>query len=72
MLQSVVFLRPKWNVKTSKLWLEKKGITPLKEVDIVKKDGKISQYRYRILNPKRFKRFITKKTKDNINFIIGY
>jgi hypothetical protein len=71
-IQSVVFLTPHWK-STPKMrsWLKKNDFKPIKRVDKVKKDGKISQYRYRIKDPKKYKSFATKKTTSNLNLVIG-
>jgi hypothetical protein len=75
-LQSVVFLtdNKKWTLPKAKKWLKEHNLKLLKgkDIDKVKKGKKIVQYRFRIEDPKQFERFITKKTKDDINFIIGY
>ena len=72
-IHSIVFYRPKWNLTTSKRWIKEHNLKPIKKVHITKSvDGKITQYRYRIKNPNLFKKFITKKTNDNINIIIGF
>lgn len=73
-IHSVVFLtdNKKWSLAKTRKWLKKHDMIPIKDVDKVKVKGKISQYRYRLKDPKKFKRFITKKTKDDINFVIGF
>lgn len=67
--QAVVFFRPRWNVTKARKWLKDNKIKPMKGPDT--KLFK-NQIRFRIENPKKFKRFITKKTKDDVNFIIGF
>ena len=73
-IHSIVFLtdNKKWTIPKAKKWLKSHKLSPIKEVDKVKVKGKITQYRYRIKDPKLFKKFITKKTTDDINFVIGF
>lgn len=71
-LHSVVFLPPRWTIPKAKKWLKEHDLKPIKHVDIVKVDGVRTQLRYRIRDPKRYKKFITKKTEDDINFVIGF
>jgi len=55
-------------------WLEKYNIIPIKE-HITKEGNKIISIRYRVKDPKLFKRFITKSVYDKhgkINIIVGY
>jgi hypothetical protein len=66
-LQSIYFERYFWNYNEAINWLNKHGFEPLK-VDI-----KETQFRFRMRDPKRFKRFITKKlNKKGIYFVIGF
>lgn len=74
-IHSVVFLpdgKKKWNSQTAMAWLKKHKLKPIKRVDKVYTDGKLTQLRYRIQDPDMFKRFITKKSNADINFIIGF
>jgi len=67
-IQSVVFLRKKWNVTEARKWLKLHGnLKPIKAVD-----KNSTQLRFRLQNPKKFKRFITKKVKDDVLLIIGF
>lgn len=55
-------------------WLKHHDIHPIKE-HITKEGNKIISIRYRILDPKLFKRFTTKSHYDDhgkVNIIIGY
>ena len=67
--QSVVFFTDKgWTVPKARLWLKISGLKPIKHVD----KSLHGQLRYRLKDPKKYRRFITKKTKVGINFIIGF
>jgi hypothetical protein len=66
-VQSVRFSRKYWTTKDARNWLKKHGIAQLKRVDVAK-----NWYRYRIIEPEHFSRFITKKLPSNIELIIGY
>ena len=67
-IQAVVFLKPKWNVTKARKWLRDHKIKPKKLPDFKFKN----QIRFRIEDPKKFKRFSTKKTKDDVNLILGF
>ncbi len=66
-IQAVLFDRRVWNTRRARKWLDEKKMKRIKRVDVTNKF-----YRYRILSPLLFKRFITKKTKDGISLIIGF
>ncbi len=73
-LQSVVFLSPKWNLTSARQKFKSMGHKLLKgkKVDIVKTyQGKILQYRFRVLQPK-FKRYATKKLPNGVILILGF
>ncbi len=76
-IQSIVFIpngKNKWNSSRARAWLKTNKFNPIKRVDKLKSSetGKVIQLRYRIADPSKFKRFITKKTSEEINFIIGF
>jgi hypothetical protein len=72
-IQSVVFLRTgNWNPTKARAWLKSNKLKPIKHVDKVYVGGTVSQFRYRIKDPNKFKSFSTKKLKGGINLIIGY
>lgn len=66
-VQAILFKKDKWSSKKSLFWLKEHNYNPIKEVHITK-----NFRRYRIRNPDKFKRFITKKLKNNIDLIIGF
>ena len=69
-IHSIVFLRntkENWTATKARKWLKQHGFIPIKRVD--KKDN---QLRYRLIDPKFFKSFMTKKSKNNINLVIGF
>jgi hypothetical protein len=55
-----------WTPTLARKWLKLHGLVPIKKMRI---EG--NQLRYRIRDPELFKSFITKKTNDGINLIIG-
>jgi len=60
MLQSVVFQRKdKWTMKQMRDFLTKNNIAPLGGLGTKGVDKKETQYRWRVLDPDRFSRFIT-------------
>ena len=74
-LQSVVFLSPKWNLTSAREKFKSMGhkLYKNKKVDIVKnKQGKIQQYRFRVDNPKKYKRYASKKLPNNILLILSF
>jgi hypothetical protein len=66
-VQSVAFKRPRWSQKKSLAWVTSHGLKPMKTVHVTPK-----QLRYRLQNPKKFKRFATKKIKKGILLTIGF
>lgn len=66
-IQSIVFNKKYWDLNTSKSYLKLHKFVPIKKVDITN-----NTFRYRLENPKNFNHFITKKTANGINFIIGF
>ena len=72
-IHSVSFLaKGKWTATKARKWLKEHDLKPIKRVHKVYVDGKLTQLRYRIKDPKQFKTFSTKKAKPHINLIIGY
>ena len=66
-IQSVLFSRKNWKSKDARKWLDKKKLKRMKKVD------KTENYlRYRINDPKKYKRFITKSESNGIKLIIGF
>lgn len=73
-IHSVVFVAPS-NSKDRMWWLNKHQYKPIKRVHIVKKDGVVTQYRYRLRDPDLYKRFSTKvifSPVGEIHLILGY
>lgn len=66
-IQSVVFNPKQFTPNQARLWLKNNNIRPIKIVDRT-----ATQLRYRIVNPKKFKRFRTKIIKSGIMFVIGF
>lgn len=66
-IQAVNFNSNFWKSSEARTWLKHYGLTPLKKVHKTK-----NFLRYRIVDPRYFKRFITKKLPDEIEFIIGF
>lgn len=75
-LHSVIFHKTQnnnWTQTKAKQFLNKHKIKPIKKVRITYlKNGKINSLRYRIRPPEIFKKFITKKTDNDISFVIGF
>ena len=65
-IHTVVFLKKYWTPKTAKEWLKAHDLKPIKKVHKT-----LNTYRYRLRDPKLFRRFITKKTNLGINIVIG-
>lgn len=64
-IQSIIFNNKKYNNTKAIKWLTKNGYEPIKKVHITK-----NFLRYRLKNPRLFKRFYINKTA-NIDYIIG-
>ena len=72
-IHSISFLaKGGWTATKARKWLKEHDLKPIKRVDKVYVDGKLTQLRYRIKDPKQFKTFSTKRVKPHINIIIGY
>ena len=74
-VQSVVFYNDefkKWTLEATVKWLLRHGYDPIKPVHRVYDGKRISQYRYRINEPSKYKSFTTKDiTNKNIHLILG-
>lgn len=66
-LQSVVFNPKQFTTAQARGWMKDHNIQPIKMVDKTK-----TQFRYRIQNPRKFKRFVTKKVSQGIMLVIGF
>ncbi len=66
-IQSVIFNSSRFTTDMARQWLKSNGLKPIKRVDRTN-----NSIRYRIKSPGFFKRFITKKTKKGISFVIGF
>lgn len=66
-IQSVIFNSKKFSTEKARAWLKSNGLKPIKRVDRT-----TNSIRYRIKSPGSFKRFITRKTKKGISFVIGF
>lgn len=66
-IQSVVFDKKKWTPSMARRWLKSKSLPRIKRAHSTNK-----KYRYRVKDPARFRRFISKKTTKGITLIIGY
>ena len=72
-IHSVSFLaKGGWTADKARKWLKSHGLKPIKRIHKVYVNGKLTQLRYRIKDPKQFKTFSTKRVKPYINIIIGY
>lgn len=70
-IQSVVFLGRRMNVMQQHTWLRKHNLIPMKKVHVVGGEHHVS-HRWRIRDPKKFSRFITKKITPDIDLVIGF
>ncbi len=66
-VQSIIFDKKQWTYQTAFKWLQHNHQRPIKGVHETK-----HFLRYRIRNPERFSRFITKKLPNGIDLIIGF
>jgi hypothetical protein len=66
-IQAVLFDRDKWTVKNARLWLANEGIRPMKAPHYTE-----HEIRFRIKDPKKFKRFRTKTEPHGIDLVIGF
>lgn len=66
-IRLLVFNPKQFSTEKARLWLKNNNIKPIKVVD-----RSTTQLRYRIVDPKKFKRFRTKIVKSGIMLIIGF
>lgn len=66
-LQAVLFNKKDWNAELAKIWLNKHHYVPIKMPHFTK-----HLIRFRLKDPKIFKRFITRKLGYGIELVIGY
>ena len=66
-IQSISFPADKYTAKRAMKWLKEHKLKPVKRVD--KTDNML---RYRIVDPKEFGRFATKKTTEGITLTFGF
>lgn len=66
-IQAVIFPMDTFTVAKARRWLRRNKLTPIKPVDV-----KGVHLRFRLENPRNFKRFITKKIEKGIGLIIGF
>ena len=66
-IQSVLFDKNYWDIFDSINWLHYHHLYPIKSPHITKKF-----IRYRIKDPKYFRRLRTIKTKDHLDIIVGF
>ena len=66
MIQSVLFNKKYFTKEESKNWLVRHKLNPIKPVHETK-----NNYRYRLLDPKMFKYFRTRKISLGIDLVIG-
>ena len=67
-IQSIVFsIEQGWKPLFARRWLREHNFHPIKAVDRRVK----GQLRYRLQEPTKFHRFITKSLKGGINLVIG-
>jgi hypothetical protein len=66
-IQSITFDNNRWSILGAHQWLIKHRYFPIKSPDITK-----NRLRFRLVNPNKFKRFITKVLPNGIELIIGF
>lgn len=66
-IQAILFDMELFDTSKARRWLKKHNYTPLKRVHKSR-----NRLRYRLEEPDKFSKLITKKTKEGITFIIGY
>ena len=66
-VQAILFDKSLWKQKHAKLWVRDHGYKQLKPVHITQK-----KFRYRIKDPRRFKKYRTKKVGIGIDLILGF
>lgn len=66
-IQAVLFDKDRFDSKSARKWLSKNNLTAMKRVH------KTDKYlRYRINDPKRYKRMRTKGIDNGVKFILGF
>lgn len=71
-IQSIVFNSPPWDISQALTWL-KTNKKEFVKVDIKPPNNEgVMQLRFRQTPPKRYKRFTTVKTKNDILLILGW
>lgn len=65
-VHSVLFDNKKWLVSEARKWLKEHNLKPIKPVHKT-----VNFHRYRIVDPKEFSSFYTKKLPDGIELVIG-
>jgi hypothetical protein len=66
-IHSVLFDINKWTTAKARAWLKKENLKPIKKVH--KQENFL---RYRLHDPSKYKRFITKKLDNGIDLVIGF
>jgi N-acetylglutamate synthase-like GNAT family acetyltransferase len=65
-IQSVRFNKAYWTTKQARAYMKLHGFKPIKKTDQTK-----NWYRYRLLPPSQFKRFLIKVLPNHIQLVIG-
>ena len=66
-VHSILFNKNIWTLKDSKRWLKEHDYIPIKKVDIT-----TNFYRFRIRDPKLFKKFRIIYIDYGIEFVLGF
>ena len=66
-VHSIIFDKSWYNTTQARDWLKAHGFVPIKRVDET-----TNFYRYRIRDPKLFKRFTIKQVAPYIKFVFGW
>lgn len=66
-VQAVVFGK-NWTATNARIWIKKRGWKAIKRVH--KTSGGF--LRYRLTDPKQYKRFIWKSNKNGVNLVLGF
>ena len=66
-LQAIIFNKNNWTVIEAKNYIKLNNFKPLKNPHITN-----NFIRFRLVDPKEFKHFITKSDKSGIEYIIGF
>lgn len=65
-IQAVIFARDIWTTDSARRWLKSAHLVPIKRVHIT-----TNYLRYRITDPRVFRKFRLSKKKDGIRFVYG-